>query len=197
LILACSPRPGGNSDTAARLFARAAGQRLGLAAPLPVTLLRSFRIAPCLACSACAQPDPSSALGLACPQSREDDSIPLLQALAQAPCLCLISPIFFYHLPSPLKALLDRTQPFWLRPRERALPPPRLCRIILIAGRTRGKSLFAGSLLSLRYALDPLNVRLAEPLLLRGLEEPGALASSPEASLAVSAYGQEAAGDGL
>ncbi|MDR2076723.1 MAG: NAD(P)H-dependent oxidoreductase [Desulfovibrio sp.] len=187
LILACSPRPGGNCDDAADLFAQALGQGPGFPAPLPVTRLRSFRIAPCLACSACAQPDPSLAWG--CPQSARDDSAPLLRALAEAPALCLIAPVFFYHLPSPLKALLDRTQPFWLR---KTPFPPRICRVILIAGRPRGKKLFAGSLLTLRYALISLNIRLADPLLLRGLEAPGDLISSRSASQAVLDYGRQA-----
>jgi multimeric flavodoxin WrbA len=191
LILACSPRPQGNCDLAAGLFAQALGQARGLASPPPVTRLRSFRIAPCLACSACARPDPSSPLAFRCPQSARDDSVPLLRALTLAPALCLVAPIFFYHLPSPLKALLDRTQPFWLR-RETASFPPRICRAILIAGRSRGKKLFEGSLLTLRYALAPLNVRLADPLLLRGLEAPGDLLSSPKAVQAVCDYGRQA-----
>jgi multimeric flavodoxin WrbA len=185
LILACSPRPGGNCDSAADLFARALERDSGLS----VTRLRSFRIAPCLACSACARP--SSALAWGCPQSARDDSAPLLRALALAPALCLIAPIFFYHLPSPLKALLDRTQPFWLR-RDAQPPVSRICRVILIAGRPRGKRIFEGSLLTLRYALKSLNIRLADPLLLRGLESPGDLLASRTATQAVIDYGHQA-----
>jgi hypothetical protein len=193
LILACSPRRGGNCDDAADLFAQAWGQSLGLSSPLPVTRLRSFRIMPCLACSACANPAPPSAPAWGCPQGARDDSVPLLRALTLAPALCLVAPIFFYHLPSTLKALLDRTQPFWLR-RKAGLSPvlPRLCRVILIAGRPQGKRLFEGSLLTLRYALASLNVRLADPLLLRGLESPGDLLASRAASQAVTAYGRQA-----
>jgi multimeric flavodoxin WrbA len=120
-----------------------------------------------------------------------DGSAPLLRALSLAPSICLVAPIFFYHLPSPLKALLDRTQPFWLRRGTESFPP-RTCRVILIAGRSRGKKLFEGSLLTLRYALKSLNIRLADPLLLRGLESPGDLLSSLAAVQAVLDYGRQA-----
>ncbi|MDR1359700.1 MAG: NAD(P)H-dependent oxidoreductase [Deltaproteobacteria bacterium] len=191
LILACSPRQGGNCAAAAGLFAQALGQAAGLPAPPAVTRLSSFSIAPCLACSACANPRNSPGLAFGCPQSAGDQSALLLRALTQAPALCFIAPIFFYHLPSPLKALLDRTQPFWLRQEAKSFAP-RTCRAILIAGRSQGKKLFEGSLLSLSYALKALNIRLADPLLLRGLESPGDLLASKTAVQAVLDYGRQA-----
>jgi hypothetical protein len=61
-----------------------------------------------------------------------------------------------------------------------------------LAARARGEKLFEGSLLTLRYALAALNMRLAEPLLLRGLDGPGDLRGRPEAARAVIAYGEAA-----
>lgn len=223
-VLAASPRPGGNSDTAARLFLQGfsrtvredGGNRTGAgpaknrAVPEP-TCLRSYRVDPCVACNACIRaakrlknPDqedagapgqgPSPHFG--CPLTLKDDSAPLLRSLAEARGLCLVSPIYFYHLPAALKALVDRTQPFWaLRDAGIACHAgqrPRICHVILLAARPKGDKLFEGSLLTLKYALAPLNIRLAEPLLLRGLDGPSALLGRPGAMQAVAAYGEEA-----
>jgi hypothetical protein len=132
---------------------------------------------------------------LGCPLAAKDHGRALLNFLAEAPALCLISPIYFYHLPALLKALLDRTQPFWnlrdmgmdvFRGRERA------CHVILIGARPQGRRLFEGSLLTLKYALAGLHIKLAEPLLLYGLEGLSALAGDSRAGERVFQYGRQA-----
>lgn len=203
VIVAGSPRSGGNTDTAVRLFmqgfsrtARAAtGQQTPLA-DLEAHYLRASRIIPCTACNACAAAsDDDSARLFGCPLTLVDDSGPLLRLLADARGLCLAAPIYFYHLPATVKALIDRLQVFWnLRATGRlpTLQRPRLCRCILLAARTRGDKLFEGSLLTLKYALAPLGIELAEPLLLTGLDAPSALEGQPEVARRVIAYGEEA-----
>ena len=223
-VLAASPRPGGNTDTAARLFLQGfshagsqgrggtpGSQGAGNERGLEPVYLRSHRVDPCVSCNACthaarhmknldmeeagaAGPGPSLHFG--CPLTLKDESTPLLRLLATAKGLCLVSPIYFYHLPAALKALVDRTQPFWAlrdagiaRYSERK---PRTCHVILLAARPRGSKLFEGSLLTLKYALGPLNIRLAEPLLLHGLDEPSALLGQPEAMRSIAAYGEAA-----
>ena len=219
-LLACSPRPGGNSDAAARLFAQGYATITGRS-PRSVTL-REYTVLPCIGCDACRRaicvPPPESGpeasydqaylkalFGqtrdglprLGCPFTAKDHSAPLLTFLAEAPSLCLVSPIYFYHLPALLKALLDRTQPFWhlddmgidcFRARER------VCHVILIGARPQGKRLFEGSLLTLKYALAALRIRLAEPLLLYGLDQPTALTEDSRAGERVLQYGGQAAG---
>jgi multimeric flavodoxin WrbA len=217
LILSCSPRAGGNSDTAARLFCRAfargreesgfAGADGTAPEPGPATLfLRDYAVSPCTACDACGRaapgfkPRPGTSplrelfgeTPFPCPAAARDDSLPLLRALAETEELCLVSPVYFYHLPAQLKALLDRMQLFrsmngsGFRPHH---GPERLCRIILIGGRTRGAQLFAGSLLSLKYALATMRVATAEPLLLYGLDAGDALRGSPAAAERIEEYG--------
>ena len=225
-VLAASPRPGGNSDTAAGLFlqgysrAEAAareGQGESVAhdagsgdGPKPV-YLRSHRVEPCVSCNACSHaarhmtnPDlaeagasgPGPSLHFGCPLTLKDDSTPLLRLLAKAEGLCIVAPIYFYHQPAALKALVDRTQPFWsLRDAGvtcYSAQKPRSCHVILLAARTKGDKLFEGSLLTLKYALSPLNIRLAEPLLLTGLDGPSDLLEQPEAMRSIVAYGEEA-----
>jgi len=202
-VLACSPRAGGNSDTAARLFAKGYAA-VGGSEPKPI-MLREHTVLPCTGCGACRRamrmpPESGLASGVhdfSCPLAAKDQSAPLLTFLAEMPSLCLVSPIYFYHLPALLKALLDRTQPFWhlddmginhFRDIERT------CHLILIGARPRSKRLFEGSLLTLKYALAPLGITLAEPLLLYGLDQPAALAGDSRAVDRVLQYGKQAAG---
>lgn len=202
LVLSCSPRHGGNCDSAAALYARTVSAQAG-GTGLQVEYLRDFTVRPCIACGLCAgqsrerlyeqaarQTEP---LFWQCPLSKHDDSAYPLKRLALASSLCIIAPIFFYHLPAQFKALLDRLQPVWLAPAlpgtEGAAPfAHRRCRIILIAGRPRGEQLFTGSLLSLKHALAGLNIELEEALLLRGLDEPGALLANGESVFSLENY---------
>ncbi|MDR3175873.1 MAG: NAD(P)H-dependent oxidoreductase [Desulfovibrio sp.] len=236
LVLSCSPRAGGNSDTAARLFSEGCAQGLrnrlededreGPEKSPPVFFLRDFAVKPCIACDACGK----TALSLKnatppltlrefvngdieqagsrhasarppfhCPLTRSDASAPLLRAFAEATCICLVSPVYFYHLPAMCKALLDRMQTFW---RTRTLMPGsaerflalhrKTCRVILVAGQKHGRKLFAGALLSLKYAMSGIGARLAEPLLLRALDAPDDLKCSPEVMEQIRTYGREA-----
>ncbi len=58
--------------------------------------------------------------------------------------------------------------------------PKRKAYIILLCAREKGEEIFQGSLLSLRFFLAPFNIELAEPLLLRNLDQSKDLASRPE-----------------
>ena len=219
-LLACSPRVGGNCDHAAALFARGwtdASTCAPHAEELVSRNLRDFRVSPCLDCGSCArmarraadagsgpglnwaweEPAPGGVLG--CPQSPGDDSPYLLKALARAGSLVIVAPIYFYHLPAQLKALVDRTQPFWLMSRAgrpNLFPQVRHCHTILLGARKKGDKLFEGSLLNLRYALAPLGIQLAEPLLLYGLERPSDLSDHPEYGQKILAYAAAAAAQG-
>lgn len=206
LILSCSPRQGGNCDAAAEIFARAVSEASGLTEAAPVEHLRRFRVDPCIACYRCADQSREVLYGQAlrgtrpfwqCPLSLRDDSDHLLRRLALAPVLCLVAPIFFYHLPAQLKGLLDRLQPTWLASSKAGgleTDPfaPRVCHLILIAGRPKGEQLFAGSLLTLKHALKGLSISLAEPLLLRGIDAPGSLTADSQAVRAVEEYAAKA-----
>lgn len=167
VIFACSPRAAGNSDTAARLIAKGIAEAGGQS---QLVTLRQYRVSPCLGCRRC-EYDPNRQ----CFQARDDQSGSLFQTLLSAPLVFFVSPIYFYHLPSGFKAFIDRGQSFYLRmldkdPELLALRH-RKAHVCLIAGRTQGEHLFAGSLLTLRYFLQPFRLELAEPLLLRGLDD--------------------------
>lgn len=217
LTLACSPRPGGNSDTAAGLFAAAfapACEQNGLFLPPPqVVRLREHAVLPCIGCDACrkaaercpdkrisrrelAEGEKPSRPPFGCPLSLRDESAAILTALLTAPALCLAAPIYFYHLPAHLKGLLDRLQSFWSFHEAGvtgwAPPHPRPCFTLLLGAREKGEKLFDGSLLTLQYALKPLGLHLEPPLLLYGLEARGDLAAQEKTQQRVRDYGQNA-----
>lgn len=190
-VLACSPRAGGNSDAAAELFARGAEEA---GAAVRLLALREQRILPCAGCGACAEPPHACALAGA---DRAEELFGLLETAA---AVCLASPIYFYHLPAPFKAWIDRGQSRWQRrqagdPALAALArrPAYAC---LVAGRKKGGLLFSGSLLTLKYFLAPFSLELAEPLTLRGLDRPGDLAADPAAAAALLDAGRRA-GEGI
>ena len=174
MILSCSPRLGGNCDDAAEIVFKAAGA--GEVSSVPdITFLRDYTIFPCTGCHWC------SASPGQCPLKEKDDSRQLFEMLQNAPELILIAPIYFYHLPAHLKALIDRSQTYWNLQRKVTAPAPlphsrvRKAHIILMGGRKKGKQLFTGSLLSCRYWLDLFGFELAEPLCIYGVDDRGDL----------------------
>ncbi|MDR2502926.1 MAG: NAD(P)H-dependent oxidoreductase [Deltaproteobacteria bacterium] len=190
-VLAASPRAG-NCLEAARVFCAAFNRHFSLAGgkntPLAPVLLRDYRVLPCAACGLCEHP------ASACPQAAADDSRALFASFLNAPLLALAAPVYFYHLPAQLKALLDRCQ-FYYRAAERGelILPRRKAFIILLGAREKGTALFKGSLLSLSLALAPFNLHMAAPLLLRGLDGPGDLLQRADCLEQIKAYGKTAA----
>ncbi|THB69473.1 MAG: flavodoxin family protein [Desulfovibrio sp.] len=194
MVLSSSPRSGGNSDLAAELFARGIERAGG---QCRVLHLRDFVVRPCIGCHFCARDEQSRCI-LSPDTGKEKDSDDqtdeVFSLLSQARFIALSAPIYFYHLPAGFKALIDRAQRFYAA-REKGVAPPRKAGTgysILVAGRTRGEQLFAGSVLTLKYFLEPQGFSMAEPLLLRGLDAQSDLKQSPEASAQVEEYGHMA-----
>ena len=177
VIFACSHRAGGNSDHGARLLAQGVEEAGGRA---EIVAVRDFEVLPCLACQACqAHPEHH------CVLARKDQAEELFDRLNHAPVVYFSSPIYFYHLPSRFKTWIDRGQRFWAM-RQDALPgqvapallaTTRLAHVALVSGRPRGEKLFEGALVTLKFFLANFGIILAEPLLLRGKDEPGDLAA--------------------
>ena len=210
LLLRCSPRMGGNCDTAADAFLRGAGlvsergesdthffgskSSSGLSLPVADVSLRDHPVLPCLSCGQC-----SRFLEKPCPLESKDGSSFLLRFLREAPALCFVAPIYFYHVPAHLKALIDRSQSQWafsesssasrLREREK-----RRAWVVLVAAREKGDKLFEGSLLSFKYWLKTFGIDLASPLCLYGLDQPGDLAANTEALDRIRDYASSARG---
>jgi multimeric flavodoxin WrbA len=188
LLISCSHRAQANSHRAALLFQQGVVKAGGQA---DLVHLRSLKLLPCTACRVC-EKDPESR----CILSAKDDTRDLFDLLYAAPFVFFASPIYFYHLPSIFKTLIDRGQEVWAArekgdARVRALPE-RPAYVCLVAGRSRGKKLFDGALLTLKYFLKSFNLVLAEPLTFRGVDRIDDLARKRSACAAIADLGAEA-----
>jgi len=104
--------------------------------------------------------------------------------MIQADALILASPIFFYTVSAHTKMLMDRCQSFWVMryflKRPIVLGKPRRKGAFISVGATRGKRLFEGVTLTVRYFFDVLDVDLADTLLVRGVDGKGEIFDHPE-----------------
>ena len=185
-LFACSPRAGGNSDTAISLLSdgiTSAGGNLSL------FQLRDHSILPCIGCGGCDHSD-------RCVLEEKDDCAALFQVLLQAPVLFFASPVFFYHVPALFKAWIDRGQSYFVRA-QRKYPfhlslPPRRAHMVMVAGRPTGEKLFEGSFLTMKYFLKPFNITLGETLVYRGKDALGDLAGDATAAEEIWELGRRA-----
>ena len=184
----CSPRAGGNTDTMAHHFLQGVRAAGGSA---EVTHLRDYTVLPCAACRCCAEE-----ANAGCRLDGRDDVAALFRQIEEAPLVCMLSPIFFYHLPAQLKCLIDRAQRYWER-RQRQFakrrPPARPGLVGLVAARTRGDKLFAGSILTLKYFFELFDIRAMNGCRLTGYDQPDDLARDGAACARLHEMGVKAA----
>ena len=185
-LFACSPRAGGNSDTATSLLSDGISSAGG---EFSLFKLRDHSILPCIGCGGCDRSDK-------CVLEEKDDCVQLFQALLQAPVLFFASPVFFYHVPALFKAWIDRGQSYFVRA-QRKDPfllslPPRKAHMVMVAGRPTGEKLFEGSFLTMKYFLRPFNITLGETLVYRGKDAPGDLAGDEQAAEEIRELGRRA-----
>jgi len=164
-----SPRKGGNSDLLLDAFLAGAGEGGAVGEKIAVC---DLQISPCTECLAC---ETSGECVIA------DDMVEIYRKLAEADRIVIAAPIFFYGLPAQLKALIDRCQALWYRQRLGEGPGPDRGGFALLLGATRGKKLFDGALLTIRYFFQAIPARLDGHLAFREIEEKGAILSHPEA----------------
>jgi len=111
----------------------------------------------------------------------------IYEALEKSERVVLAAPIYFYNVPAQAKAVIDRTQALWTRKyiREetgRGAAEGRDRRGFFIGvGATKGKRLFDGTLQTMRYFFDAIDVEYAGNLLYGEVDEKGAIRSHPTA----------------
>lgn len=171
LVVLGSPRKNGNSETVARLVADQLQQNLG--ASVDVIRLARHKIAPCIACGGCAK------TGLCV---IVDDMGELYPVLDTADIILLASPTYFYGLSAQAKEFIDRIQARWsrkyllgIRMREQ----DRRRGYLICTAATQGKRLFDGSILVAKSFFDAIDVGYGGELLVRGVDEKGAVQTHP------------------
>jgi len=89
--------------------------------------------------------------------------------------LMLASPIFFYSVSAHTKILMDRCQSLWVKKYWIDKVPygqwtPIRKGLFISVGATKGKKLFDGTLLTVKYFFDVLDMELWRSLLYRSLD---------------------------
>jgi len=168
-----SPRREGN--TSLLLKQAVAGARQA-GAEVEEVVLRDLRMSPCLELYGCKK-DGRCII--------RDDFQRLYDQLLACQALMLASPIFFYTVSAHTKILMDRCQSLWVKKYWIDQVPfgqgeIKRKGLFISAGATGGKRLFDGTLLSIRYFFDVLDMELWHALLYRRLDFEGDVLRHPE-----------------
>ncbi len=168
-----SPRREGNT---ARLLKQAVQGAKAAGAQVEELVLRDLKISPCLEIYAC-KGDGECAI--------KDDFQTVRDRILAADGLMLASPVFFYTVSAHVKAFMDRCQSLWVK--KYWVDKTRFGKgeikrqgLFICAGATRGKKLFDGILLTIKYFFDCFDMGLHQALLYRGLDFADDVLAHPE-----------------
>jgi multimeric flavodoxin WrbA/protein-tyrosine-phosphatase len=168
-----SPRKNGNTDILLSAFMETASQN---GAETDVIDVYKRKINPCIECSVCEKKGVCSIN-----DEMHQEIYPMLR---RADIVVLASPIFFYNVTAPLKALIDRTQTCWSRKYRLNLEDPRRKfrkGFLLAIGATKGKTLFHGTIATAKYFYDAIGATSLGALTYPKIEERGEIKTHPTA----------------
>ncbi len=112
-----------------------------------------------------------------------DDMDEIYPKLLEADAVIIASPMFFYGLSAQAKALIDRCQALWARKYvlKQSLPNGGRKGAFIAVGATKGKRLFEGAILTVKYFFEAIGVEYADELLVRGVDARGEIKERPTA----------------
>jgi multimeric flavodoxin WrbA len=168
-----SPRRNGNTTA---LLKKAVDGARDAGAQVDEIVLRDLKISPCLEIYACKK-DGECAI--------KDDFQNVRARILSSRGLMIASPVFFYTVSSHVKMLMDRCQSLWVKkywvegvqPGQR---PPQRKGLVVAVGATKGKKLFDGMLLTMKYFFNVLDMELWNPMLFRSLDAEGDVLKYPQ-----------------
>ena len=168
-----SPRRRGNTAT---LLKHAVQGAVDAGAQVDEIILRDLKISPCLEIYACKKEGRCAI---------KDDFQQVVDQILSAKGLILASPIFFYTVSAHTKILMDRCQSLWVKKYWIDKVPfgqwePKRKGLFISVGATKGKKLFDGTLLTVKYFFDVLDTELNRSLLYRGMDFEGDVLKYPE-----------------
>lgn len=167
-----SPRRKGNT---ALLLKKAVEGAVEAGAEVEEIVLRDLKVSPCLEIYGCKKHGRCVI---------QDDFQAVYDKALACQGLMLASPIFFYTVSAHTKTLMDRFQSLWVKKYwidniafgKRDLTKKGL---FISVGATKGKRLFEGTLLTVRYFFEVLDMELWRSLLYRGLDFEGDVLKYP------------------
>ena len=168
-----SPRRRGNTAT---LLKHAVQGAVDAGVQVNEIILRDLKMSPCLEIYACKKEGKCAI---------KDDFHNVVDQILSADGLILATPIFFYTVSAHTKILMDRCQSLWVKKYWIDKVPfgqwePKRKGLFISAGATKGKKLFNGVLLTVKYFFDVLDMELFGSLLYRNLEFEGDVLKHPE-----------------
>ena len=174
-IIAIYGSPRRNGNTATLLQKAVEGARNG-GAEVEEIVLRDLKISPCLEIYGCRNAGECRL---------KDDFQKTRDRILASHGLMLASPVFFYAVSAHTKILMDRFQSLWVKKywvdqTRKGQPGTQRKALFIAAGATKGKKLFDGILLSLKYFFDVIDMKLWKALLYRGLDFEGDVLKFPE-----------------
>jgi len=168
-----SPRRRGNTAT---LLKKAIEGARDSGADVEEIVLRDLKISPCLEIYGCLQAGECAI---------KDDFQMVRDKILAAQGLILASPVFFYTVSAHTKMLMDRFQSLWVKKYwvNKTSPEQQTNNrkgLFISVGATKGKKLFDGMLLSVKYFFDVLDMELWKALLYRQLDFQDDVLKHPE-----------------
>ncbi len=173
-VLGIMGSPRRQSNTEILLDAALAGAK-ERGAEVEKVVVSELKVSPCQEIYACLK-DGNCAI--------KDDMQWLYEKLLEADHVVFASPIFFYGITSQAKAIVDRCQALWVRRHALGIGKEdnRIRRGAFISvGATRGKRLFDGAVLTVKYFFDAIGVKYAGDLLIRGIDGKAQIKEHPTA----------------
>jgi multimeric flavodoxin WrbA len=158
-----SPRRKGNTSTLLKKAVDGARQAGGTVEEI---VLRDHKMSPCLEIYGCRETGRCII---------KDDFQKVYDQMLACRGIMLASPIMFYTVSAHTKILMDRCQSLWVKRywiEKRPFGNKDFSRkgLFISVGATKGKRLFEGVLLTVRYFFDALDTELWRSLLYRGLD---------------------------
>lgn len=167
-----SPRQKGNTRYLLQSFLQAC-QEQGASTAMISPAKKDIR--PCLGCGVCEKKG-------FCVIKDDSMSLDIYSLLRKAEVVVAAVPIFFYNVPSEIKALMDRSQTLWSRKYKLGLEDPLRCSrkgFLLAQGATKGKDLFQGTTMTARYFFDAAGAEYSGSLTYRRIEARGDMEKHP------------------
>jgi multimeric flavodoxin WrbA len=168
-----SPRREGNTSL---LLGQSVKGAREAGAEVEEVFLRDLKMSPCLEIYGCRKTGRCVI---------QDDFQSLYDRILACDGIFLATPVFFYSVSAHTKIFMDRCQSlwvkkYWLERSGKGLAKPLRKGLFISAGATKGRKLFDGMLLSMRYFFDALDTELRCTLLYRGLDSEGDVLKHPE-----------------
>ncbi|OGS19992.1 MAG: hypothetical protein A2252_01725 [Elusimicrobia bacterium RIFOXYA2_FULL_39_19] len=163
-----SPRENGNTDILLNEAVKVAGTNKYAVEKL---FIRDLNIKPCRGCRAC---DTTGNCVIF-----DDMTAKVYPLLETCDIVVISSPVFYYGLPGHLKCMIDRAQCFWAK---KYLIKSQISNLkfeierrggFICAGATKGEKLFDGVRLTVKYFYDSFNIKYAEELFVRRVDQKG------------------------